>query len=231
MLKYADVTDGEFVGETDKYQIVQVRWPVLFGVHGEGLLLKPKGRILANVIALPDADQIPEDLVGLSGAIGEESHFGRHLAENGFQVLIPLLISRDVIDPTKLAGRASAQTSKLQTHREWIYRQAFHMGRHIIGYEVQKVQAAVSWFERVEPDLAIGLVGYGEGGLIAFYTAAIDRRIDAVMTSGYFTKRSEIWDEPIYRQHFWLFIGIRGCGNCLYDCPALPHCRTQFFGH
>ena len=34
-----------------------------------------------------------------------------------------------------------------QPHREWIYRQAYQMGRHIIGYEVQKVLAAVDWFE------------------------------------------------------------------------------------
>ena len=34
-----------------------------------------------------------------------------------------------------------------QPHREWIYRQAYHMGRHVIGYEVQKVLAAVDWFK------------------------------------------------------------------------------------
>ena len=33
-----------------------------------------------------------------------------------------------------------------QPHREWIYRMAFEAGRHIIGYEVQKVLAAVDWF-------------------------------------------------------------------------------------
>ena len=33
-----------------------------------------------------------------------------------------------------------------QTHREWIYRQAYQMGRHLIGYEVQKILAAVDWF-------------------------------------------------------------------------------------
>ena len=37
-----------------------------------------------------------------------------------------------------------------QPHREWIYRQAYQMGRHIIGYEVQKVLAAVDWFEHAE---------------------------------------------------------------------------------
>ena len=30
-----------------------------------------------------------------------------------------------------------------QSYREWIYRMAFETGRHIIGYEVQKVLAAI----------------------------------------------------------------------------------------
>ena len=38
-----------------------------------------------------------------------------------------------------------------QPHREWIYRQAYHMGRHVIGYEVQKVLAAVDWIEAAGP--------------------------------------------------------------------------------
>jgi hypothetical protein len=33
-----------------------------------------------------------------------------------------------------------------QPHREWIYRPAFELGRHIIGYEVQKILALVDWF-------------------------------------------------------------------------------------
>jgi len=50
-----------------------------------------------------------------------------------------------------------------QPHREWIYRQAFHMGRHIIGYEVQKVLAAVDWFRSRNPNIKIGVAGYAEG--------------------------------------------------------------------
>src|SRR5690606_16743092 len=85
------------------------------------------------------------------------------------------------------------------SHREWIYSQAFHMGRHIIGYEVQKVIAAIDWLKQTDAALKLGLVGYGEGGLIAFYSAAIDTRVDAVLVSGYFNTRQEVWNEPIYR--------------------------------
>src|SRR5262249_30955860 len=87
-----------------------------------------------------------------------------------------------------------------QPHREWVYRQAYHMGRHVIGYEVQKVLAAVDWIERQSgPGAKFGVAGYGEGGLIAFYAAAADERIDAALVSGYFGPRQRVWAEPIYR--------------------------------
>jgi hypothetical protein len=43
------------------------------------------------------------------------------------------------------------------------------------------------------------VAGYGEGGLIAFYAAAADERIDAALVSGYFGPRQRVWAEPIYR--------------------------------
>lgn len=189
MQRIAAFGDPEVVVETESYTIYQVRWPVLQGVHGEGLLVQPKGKPLAQVIALPDADHTPEQLLGLQTGIAQVSQFARRLAENGYQVLVPVLIDRSPLPKEK----------NEQSHREWIYRQAFHMGRHIIGYEVQKVIAAIDWFKQTDAALTLGLVGYGEGGLIGFYSAAIDTRVDAVLVSGYFNTRQEVWNEPIYR--------------------------------
>ena len=184
-------TEAEIIAETSKYRVYEVRWSVLNRVYGEGLLLQPKTKPAGNIIALPDADQIPEQLVGLAPGIPVASQFARQLAENGYQVLIPVLISRTLLFPGQ---------PEQQTYREWIYRQAFHMGRHIIGYEVQKVLSAVDWFRQTYgEDLRIGVAGYGEGGLIAFYAAAVDKRIDAALVSGYFNSRQQVWDEPIYR--------------------------------
>jgi cephalosporin-C deacetylase-like acetyl esterase len=86
-------------------------------------------------------------------------------------------------------------------HREFIYRMAFQMGRHIIGYEVQKVLAAVDCFHggAAGEKLPIGVIGYGEGGLLAFYAAAVDPRIDAACVSGYFQSRQQVSSEPVYR--------------------------------
>jgi dienelactone hydrolase len=109
--------------------------------------------------------------------------------------LIPALVRRELIR-TEDAQLAKSQ----QTWREWLYRQAFHMGRHVIGYEVQKVLAAVDGFRARRGDAAkIGVAGYAEGGLIAFYAAAVDPRIDAALVSGYFDRRGRVWEEPIDR--------------------------------
>lgn len=190
MEKIAVNNDPLVIGETSSFRIYQVRWPVLNRVYGEGLLLEPKTGATGNIIALPDADQLPEQLAGLHPGIPAASQFARRLAENKFRVLIPVLINRTLLFPGTL---------NQQTHREWIYRQAFHMGRHIIGYEVQKVMSAADWFKKAYPEMKIGVAGYHEGGLLALYTAAIDTRIDATLVSGYFNTREKVWDEPIYR--------------------------------
>ncbi len=191
MQRFAENNDPELVAETPYYRVYQVRWPVLNRLYGEGLLLQPKSKPLASIIALPDADQTPEQLAGLSPGVPVGSQFARHLAENGFEVLVPVLVNRSFI----FTG-----TPEQQTYRERIYRQAFHMGRHIIGYEVQKVIAAIDWFKHASgQDAKIGVAGYCEGGLVAFYAAAVDKRIDAVLVSGYYNTRQKVWDEPIYR--------------------------------
>jgi dienelactone hydrolase len=186
------------VCETDSYRIEQVRWPVLEGVWGEGLLLRPKQPVTAFVIALPDADQTPEQICGLAAGVPAASQYARRLAENGCEVLLPVMIDRTA----RWSGHPDIKITD-QPHREWIYRQAYQMGRHIIGYEVQKVLAAVDWFEHAGGGKTkIGVAGYCEGGLIAFYAAAADPRIDAVLVSGYFDSRQHIWSEPIYRNLF-----------------------------
>lgn len=190
MIKVSEIGSADVVASTSKYNIYQVRWPVFTKVNGEGLLLQPKGSSKGFIIALPDADQTPEQLAGLQNGIQPASQFARHLAENGYEVLIPVLISRK---------KLFAHEEKQQTYREWIYRQAYHMGKHIIGYEVQKVIAAIDWAKQKDSERKVAVAGYGEGGVIAFYAAALDTRIDAAMISGYFRNRQKVWDEPIYR--------------------------------
>lgn len=195
--------NGALVGKGENYEIYAVRWPVFRDVHGEGLLLVPtKGERVADIIAIPDADQTPEQICGLAEGVPAESQFARRLAENGCRVLVPMLINRQMSRraPPGQPGRANL------TNREFLYRPAFELGRHLIGYEVQKVLAGVDWFAKVagDKDAKIGVIGYGDGGMLALYAGALDTRIDATTISGYFGPRERIWEQPIDRNVFGL---------------------------
>lgn len=193
MERYGDDDRPALIGETSSCRVWQVRWPVLEGVHGEGLLVEPVGEVRASIVLIPDADQLPEQLLGLAV----------RLAAAGARVVLPVLIDRQ----SRWAGNPAIRMTD-QTHREWIYRQAFHLGRHVIGYELQKVLQVIDWFQGRRRAGRIGVAGWGEGGLLAFYAAALDQRIDVALVSGYFGPRERVWAEPIYRNVWGLLLGF-----------------------
>jgi len=184
---------SSLVGRGESYEIHSVTWPTFGDVNGRGLLLVPTtGTIRAQVIAIPDCEVLPEQLVGLVPGVACESQYARRLAENGCRVLVPLLINRQDRLPRL-------------TNREWLYRSAFELGRGLTGYEVQEVLAAVDWMARDRTNCGkIGVMGWGEGGMIGLYASAIDPRIDATVVSGYFDSRQNIWQEPLDRNVFGL---------------------------
>ncbi len=191
----ATTKDTAQIVEDERYTVSRVRWQVFDEVEGEGLLLEPKHNvpITAQIVALPDADWTPETIAGVTDELPPNTQFARRLAKAGCRVVVPLLINRD----DTYSGNPTLGAMTNQPHREFIYRMAYQLGRHIIGYEVQKVLSAVDWMSLTE--LPIGVIGYGEGGLIAFYSAAVDTRIRATAVSGYFQARQAVWREPIYR--------------------------------
>ena len=186
-------------GEAGGIEVHSIRWPAFGDVTGTGLEASDQGFgniSAAHIIVIPDADQTPEELLGIVPGVPPESQVARRLAESGYHVIVPTLIDRTV---TPRNGRARL------TSREFAYRSAFELGRHLIGYEVQKVLALVDWLS-TGPNLAhrIGVFGYGEGGTIALYAAALDPRIDAVCVSGYFDDRNDVWRQPVDRNVFGL---------------------------
>ncbi|HVV73719.1 MAG TPA: dienelactone hydrolase family protein, partial [Verrucomicrobiae bacterium] len=205
-LEYVSTSaETALVGETEAFTVHAVRWPVFEGVFGEGLWLRPKTRPAARVVALPDADQTPEMVAGLAPGLEPERQFARRLAENGCEVIVPTLIDRQ----DTWSGNQALNRFTNQPHREWIYRQAFELGRHVIGYEIQKVLAAVDFLESENSSAPaeaskIGVAGYGEGGLLAMYSAALDPRIDAALVSGFFDSKLQVSEAPIYRNVFGL---------------------------
>lgn len=192
---------GTHVGtNTDRYSIAPIVWDVFPGVHGAGLLLTPRKPIAAMAIAIPDASWTPEEFCGADPDRPEMSPLVRRLVEQeDCLVVIPTLVSRD----NTFSGNPAIGVMTNQTHREWVYRQAFELGRQVIGYEVQKVLAAVDALQVYQHDagltLPIVVAGVGEGGLLAMHAAALDDRIAGTLVSGYFRSREGAWQEPIER--------------------------------
>ncbi|MEZ6110098.1 MAG: hypothetical protein R3C99_03665 [Pirellulaceae bacterium] len=202
----ATTSQPALVGRGDGFKAYAVRWPVLRNMYGEGLLLVPDeaNRLEIDVVAIPDADQTPEQLAGLADGLAADSQFARRLAEAGCRVVVPTLVSREMQRraPPGQAGRANL------SNREFVHRSAYELGRHLAGYETQKVLAAVDWFERDaaahDRQATVAAIGYGEGGMLALYAGALDTRIDVVAVCGYFGPRETIWQQPIDRNVFGL---------------------------
>ena len=220
-------------GGAADFEARAVRWTTLENVHGEGIALVPRGKVKACVILLPDADQEPEQLAGLEpGAEGEEATLARRLAGAGALVVIPSLASRS----STYSGDETANVYTDQSHREWIYRQAAEVGRHIIGYEVQKVLSLVDWFRESRPFAGgtsrpppVAVIGYGEGGLVALYSAALDSRISVAWVAGYFQPREKLWSEPLYRSVWRLLEEFGDAEIASLIAPRallVEHCRT-----
>ncbi|MDR2754594.1 MAG: hypothetical protein LBC20_02705 [Planctomycetaceae bacterium] len=189
------------LAETVTHKIYAIRWPVFESLNGEGILLEPKNiqpnkKILKNIIHVPDCNITPEQIIGVI----KSDDINETINSAGFDTSIDQC---RVIIPTIVDRRFEKRRSAILTNREYIYRAAFQLGRHIIGYEVQEILALVDWIKKTEGAI-VRLEGYGEGGLIAFYAAAADTRIDETVVAGYFNNRNRICDEPIDRNVFGL---------------------------
>ncbi len=205
-LEFVSSRPGEIVSETPDFTVHQVRWQVLEGLTAEGLYVVPKNATDAatspGLVIIPDAGETPEDTLGVGGKLLPEKQMALRFAAAGFRLLIPATINREIyLGPD---GKDEQLKRSNQTHREWIYRQAFQMGRHVIGYEVQSALAAADWLRDSRLVTSVGVAGYGEGGLVAFYAAAADPAIDSALVSGYFGPRQKVSAEPIYRNVFGL---------------------------
>ncbi len=205
------------VATSSLVRVDAVRWAAFGEVHGEGLLLQPvRGEPLADVVAVPDADVTPEQLVGIEPGVSVESQYARRLAESRCRVVVPFLINRHKGD-WKVAW--DPNRGRNLSNREYLHRAAFEMGRTLAGYEVLKILAAVDDLAIDHGDRPIGVVGWGEGGRLALYAAALDPRIRASGVSGYFGPREALWKEPLDHNVFGL---LRHLGDAQLAALVYP---------
>ena len=174
---------GAQLHEAPGWRAFDARWQTLPRLSAEGVLYEPKRSPTCAAVAVPDAGEQPEALA--------RAH---QLAASGCVVLAPVLIDRN----TTWSGNPKIRMTS-QSHREFIYRMTFPLGRHIIGYEVQKVLAAVDWLTAQHARLPLEVYGRREGALIGVYAAAVDPRIAKVAVSEYPSPRADLWKQPIDR--------------------------------
>jgi len=175
-VKGSEILTGVIIHEVPEYSVRNFRLQAFGGVSVEGLLIEPQNAEFTTIY-IPD----PESFATTTRP--------QTLAANGHRVFVPVLIDR------------KTKHRKI-TNREFLYRSAFELGRHLIGYEVQKVSAIIDALGN--KNKGIGVAGDGEGGLIAFHAAAVDERIERAWIIGHFGKRKRVWDEPAYRNVFGL---------------------------
>jgi cephalosporin-C deacetylase-like acetyl esterase len=190
--------------------LYEMRWNVLPGVRGEGYLFESAEEPKTTCIVIPDATMQPEAILQLDGGRAASAVFGGLAYElMATQASLDLLVVAPINRDDTYSKVLDKQTG--QSHREFIYRQAFEIGRQPIGYEVQKVLALVDEVERRNANRPreIVVLGQGDGGYVALIAAAIDTRIDKAIVAGAFAPHEQLWEEPIDR-NVWRFLDEYG---------------------
>ncbi len=124
----ASTQHSALIAKSDRTEVWLVRWPVFKYVTGEGLLLVPVGReIIGDIVAIPDADQTPEQFAGLVAGVAPELQFAGRLADAGYRVIVPTLINRSL---QRRAGGSSRQSqsneSRVRLSPRFRTRPAYH---------------------------------------------------------------------------------------------------------
>ncbi len=185
---------SEEIGPSGDCRIQRIAVPMFSGLWARGVLFSPAGNgPHPVVIVCPDADTWPERFAGLGGA--GPPPWLTTLVARGASVYVPQSIER-------LPDHPYSKTTNNKDRRMILYRLGYPVGRTMPGLDVQDVLAAVDYLaEREDVDSErIGLVGLGQGGMTALYTAAVDRRVSAVAVVDYFQVRDHCWREPVDRR-------------------------------
>jgi dienelactone hydrolase len=185
----------EVVAESPTCRISRVAIPMSLGLTARGLLIQPTtpGRHPV-VVACYDADTWPEEGAGL-GRNTEPAEGLHDLIARGATVYVPQSIER-------LKDHPYCETTKGKDRRMILYRLGYVVGRTMPGLDVQDTIAVIDYLAgRPDVDPArVCIGGLGQGGMTAFYAAAVDRRARTALVEHYFGQRERCWAEPVDRR-------------------------------
>jgi len=185
--------------ENKQYKIFKIRWNVVEGLHGEGLLVEPKEKPTAQIIAIPPPDITPESFCGLTN--DKTVSMGKILADLGCRVIVPTIIDRK----QGFSNNLDIPRKTNIPRREFIYRMAYEMGYQINGLEIQKLLPLINWFSFKDPTIPLGVAGNGDGAFQALVLSFLDNRIQSSWIDGYPLNRNKTWSEPLDR-NIWNYL-------------------------
>ncbi|MBA4017040.1 MAG: hypothetical protein C0483_07710 [Pirellula sp.] len=165
-----------------------VRWPVHVDVWGYGFQARPKGTIKATAIFVLD-EQFEYELGTRRQSILDVA---TSLYAAGCEVFFVPIIDRS--NAQSFVALGAKQTN--QTHREFIHRQAFEMGRSALGYDVDTVRGLLNSRIGTEKQ-PIAVLGTGVGGRVALLTGALDPRVDVTGVCGAFGPQETLFERPL----------------------------------
>ena len=86
----------------------------------------------------------PEQALGIRESTTNFSQAVSSMVSGGVEILAIQLLNRK----DTYAGNSLIDKYTNQPHREWIYRQAYEVGRHVIGYELQTIFSILDLFDQ-----------------------------------------------------------------------------------
>ena len=147
------------------------------GVRVFGYWIEPEaGSEAPVVICVPGHGTGVDALVGIAPE-DYQHQFALQAVRAGFRVL--------AIEPCSFGHRKSAIEGERDSSCVRDMMAALMLGETLVGWRVRDAMAAVDYAKSRGAE-KVAIMGISGGGLVAYWTAALDTRIDACVVSGYF---------------------------------------------
>lgn len=181
--------------EDAKVRVRKVTWQVLESgereAWAEGIWVEPKTASDGVTLVVPPTTGTVEAL--LEAQAGNESALPWKRGDRHY------LILKTVNREAEFSTSETLERQVAVSHREWIHRQSFALGRTLTGYEVLSLEAGLSALKKNVPISEVKTLGLGEGARVALFLTALNPTIQACRLHGDFGPRDQSWKEPLDR--------------------------------
>lgn len=186
------VVGKELLARENGYALYRMGVEVLPGITLTGLLFWKEGKRRPLVVAQHGGLGTPEVASGFYGDTGNYNHMVERLFPYDVHVLAPQLLLWD----------SASQGNAFD--RQEIDARLKRVGSSIAAVEIYGITRLLDYFQEEDYVSDFGMLGLSYGGFYTLYTAAVDTRITAAVSCGYFNDRAR------YAWCDWTWFGAAG---------------------